>query len=93
MICLPMYSTLHKNKLWSCIEASSDSSTFFSDGVIAIGASMQDIFKIIYVARNVTPANAAKIAESSSNQLLKSTNAFLGSSLDFFLAVRTSRPH
>ena len=76
------------------MDISSDDFSFeLSDGVIAIGASMQDIFKIIYAARNVKPANAAKIAESSSNQLLKSTNAFLGSSLDFFLAVRTSRPH
>ena len=76
------------------MDISSDDFSFeLSDGVIAIGASMQDIFKIIYAARKVKPANAAKIAESSSNQLLKSTNAFLGSSLDFFLAVRTSRPH
>ena len=53
MICLPMYSTLHKNKLWSCIEASSDSSTFFSDGVIAIGASMHHIFPFVHTERNV----------------------------------------
>ena len=71
------------------------SSHFFelSDGVIAIGASMQNIFPIIYAARNVKAANAAKKAESSSNQHLKSTNAFLGGSLDFFIAVRTLRPH
>ena len=65
----------------------------FSDGVIAIGASMQDVFPIIYAARNVEAANAAKTAKSSSNQHLKSTNAFLGSSPDFFIAVRTFRPH
>ena len=71
------------------------SSQFFelSDGVIAMGASMQHIFPIIYAARNVKAANAAKTAESSSNQHLKSTNAFLGSSPDFFIAVRTIRPH
>ena len=71
------------------------SSHFFelSDGVIAIGASMQDIFPIIFAERNVKAANAAKKAESPSNQHLKSTNAFLGGSLDFFIAVRTLRPH
>ena len=71
------------------------SSQFFelSDGVIAIGASMQDIFPIIYAARNVKAANAAKKAESSSNQHLKNTNATFGSSPDFGIAVRASRPH
>ena len=71
------------------------SSHFFelSDGVIAIGASMQHIFPIIYAERNAKAANAAKTADSPSNQHLKSTNAFLGGSLDFFLAVRTIRPH
>ena len=71
------------------------SSHFFelSDGVIAMGASMQHIFPIIYAARNVKAANAAKKAESPSNQHLKSTNAFLGGSPDFFIAVRTICPH
>ena len=71
------------------------SSQFFelSDGVIAIGASMQDIFPIIFAERNVKAANAAKKAESSSNQHLKNTNATFGSSPDFGIAVRTSRPH
>ena len=64
-----------------------------SDGVIAIGASMQDIFPIIFAERNVKAANAAKKAESSSNQHLKNTNATFGSSPDFGIAVRASRPH
>jgi hypothetical protein len=54
---------------------------------------MQDIFPIIFAERNVKAANAAKKAESSSNQHLKSTDAFFGGSPDFFIAVRTSRPH
>ena len=68
MICLPMYfdkfiySTLHKNKLWSCIEASSrdkNSFAFSSDGVIAVGASMQHIFPVVHAERNVKAADAA----------------------------------
>ena len=75
------------------------SSQFFvrSDDMIAIWASMQHIFPIAHAERNVkaakqTGAKKAKKAQSTNSEALKSTNAFLSPSEDFFIAVRASCP-
>ena len=70
------------------------SSQFFelSDGVIAMGASMQHIFPIIHTERNPKAHTTTEKAEPTSKKHLKITNAFSSPSEDFCIAVRTSCP-
>ena len=77
------------------------SSQFFelSDGVIAIGASMQHIFPFPEFLPNCpsrkepsVPEHRTNLHFQTSNQHLKSTNAFLGGCKDFLFADRTICP-
>jgi hypothetical protein len=71
------------------------SSTFFvfSNGVLAIRASMQHIFPFIHIERNPKDAKTSEKAETTSKEALKSTDSFLSRGEDFCIAVRTSRPN
>jgi hypothetical protein len=54
---------------------------------------MQHIIPIVHAERNVKAESEAKTAESTSNQHLKSTYAFLGGCKNFCVAVRTIHPN
>ena len=67
-----------------------------SDLVIAIGASMQNIFPIVHaVGNHPTAANKSNKweKESTSNEVLIMAKTFFDCSKDFFITVRTSCPN